>query len=53
LELGGWGAYVDDLLARGFEKEAMRLQDALDDEPDATPFAHPYYWAGFVLQGEA
>jgi CHAT domain-containing protein len=53
LELDGWGTYVDDLLARGFEKEAMRLQDALDDEPDATPFAHPYYWAGFVLQGEA
>jgi CHAT domain-containing protein len=53
LELGGWGAYVDDLLTKGFEKEAMRLQDALDDELDATPFAHPYYWAGFVLQGEA
>jgi CHAT domain-containing protein len=53
LELDGWGAYVDDLLAKGFEKEAMRLQDALDDEPDATPFAHPYYWAGFVLQGGA
>ena len=53
LELDGWGTYVDDLLARGFEKEAIRLQDALDDEPAATPFMHPYYWAGFVLQGEA
>jgi len=53
LEMGGWGVYVDDLLARGFEKEAIRLQDALDDEPNATPFAHPFYWAGFVLQGGA
>lgn len=53
LELDGWGVYVDNLLARGFEKEAMRLQDALDNEPDATPFAHPYFWAGFVLQGGA
>ena len=53
LELDGWEAYVDDLLARGFEKEALRLQDVLDNETDATPFAHPYYWAGFVLQGEA
>jgi CHAT domain-containing protein/tetratricopeptide (TPR) repeat protein len=39
---------------RGAEKEdayafqAMRYYRA---HPDATPFAHPYYWAGFVFNG--
>lgn len=61
MKLDGWEARVDDLLTKGFEKEANRLQDALyvepkitpDVEQEATPFAHPCFWAGFILQGEA
>jgi CHAT domain-containing protein/tetratricopeptide (TPR) repeat protein len=52
MKLDGWGAYVDDLLTGGFEIQANWLQDVLDKQY-ATPFAHPYYWAGFILQGEA
>lgn len=52
LRLDSWSLKVDDLNSKGFVNEAWQLQDALDGEQSLPPFAHPYFWAGFVLQGE-
>lgn len=52
LRLDGWDTYIDKLINNGFIKQAIKLQDALNGMPGPTPFAHPYFWAGFILQGE-
>lgn len=51
----GWEEYlnadvIDQLMEEGQEDYAYRLQDILDF-PDIHPFAHPRYWAGFIIQG--
>lgn len=52
LLLDGWDVYIDKLMNKGFMKQAIQLKNILDGEFGPTPFAHPYFWAGFVLQGE-
>lgn len=41
---------IDRLVGEGLTDYANYLQDILDI-PDMQPFAHPRYWAGFIIQG--
>lgn len=41
-----------DLESRGFHKQAKTLSEKhLELSPEGSPFAHPRYWAAYILQG--
>lgn len=52
----GWDEYlnydvIDQLIGEEKEDYANYLQDMLET-PEMRPFAHPRYWAGFIIQGK-
>lgn len=45
-------AEMQERLAAGDPQRRHRLAALAAMSDDAQPFAHPYYWAGFILQGD-